>query len=170
MDGETRRREILNYIEKSAAPVSGAALAREFDVSRQVIVQDIALLRAMDHEILSTHRGYILHGPRNVVRVMAVCHTDEQMEDELNTIVDFGGTVVDVFVRHQVYGELRASLQISSRLRVRQFMEEIREGKSSPLKDLTSGYHYHTVSADSEQTLDAIEEALKRAGIWRADA
>ena len=77
---------------------------------------------------------------------------------------------MDVFVRHQVYGELRASLQISSRLRVRQFMEEIREGKSSPLKDLTSGYHYHTVSADSEQTLDAIEEALKRAGIWRADA
>ena len=133
-------------------------------------MQDIALLRAMDHEILSTHRGYILHGPRNVVRVMAVCHTDEQMEDELNTIVDFGGTVVDVFVRHQVYGELRASLQISSRLKVRQFMEEIREGKSSPLRDLTSGYHYHTVSADSEQTLDAIEEALKRAGIWRADA
>ncbi len=165
MDGETRRKEILNYIAQSTSPVSGTALAQKFEVSRQVIVQDIALLRATDHEILSTHRGYILQNPQSTVRVIHVCHTDEQMEEELNTVVDFGGTVVDVFIRHQVYGELRASLQISSRLKVRKFLEEIREGKSSPLKDLTSGQHYHTISADSDQTLDAIEKALSETGI-----
>ncbi len=170
MDGETRRREILNYIAQSAYPVSGTALAQKFDVSRQVIVQDIALLRATDHEILSTHRGYILQKPKSAVRVIHVCHTDEQMEEELNIVVDFGGTVMDVFVRHQVYGELRASLQISSRLKVRKFLEEIREGRSSPLKDLTCGQHYHTISADSSQTLDAIEEALLEAGFLIPEA
>lgn len=59
MAGEERRQEILKYIEESKKPVSGQKLAEIFHVSRQVIVQDIALLRAGDREILSTNRGYV---------------------------------------------------------------------------------------------------------------
>ena len=104
MDGETRRKEILKYISESDKPVSGTKLAELFHVSRQVIVQDIALLRAADCEILSTNRGYICQGTKKFVRVFQVCHTDEKIEEELNAVVDCGGTVIDVFVQHHIYG------------------------------------------------------------------
>lgn len=162
MDGETRRKEILNYIASSKTPVSGTKLAELYNVSRQVIVQDIALLRAADCEIISTNRGYLCGGTKRVSRVFYVCHKDEMIEAELNAIVDCGGTVQDVFVRHEIYGELRAILQISSRMQVRQFLEDIKTGKSKPLTNVTSGYHYHTVFADSEKILDMIEEALEK--------
>lgn len=165
MVGETRRREILKYISDSDRPVSGTKLAEIFQVSRQVIVQDIALLRAADCEILSTNRGYICHGAKKAVRIFSVCHTDERIEEELNAVVDCGGTVVDVFVRHEIYGELRAPLQISSRRQVKQFLEDLKTGKSKPLTNITSGHHCHTISADSEEILDLIEEALESLGI-----
>ena len=104
----------------------------------------------------------LILSPVRETRVFEVNHTDEQMQDELNTIVDFGGVVLDVIVRHEVYGELRAELNISSRNKVALFMEEIRQGKSRPLKNITSGEHFHTVSADSAQTLDLIEEELRK--------
>lgn len=167
MVGETRRKEILKYISESDAPVSGTKLAELFHVSRQVIVQDIALLRAADSDILSTNRGYICRTPQKHIRIFSVCHTDERIEEELNTVVDFGGTVEDVFVQHEVYGELRAVLHISSRCQVKQFLEDIRTGKSRPLTNLTSGHHCHTISADSEEILDMIEEALKKSGICK---
>ncbi len=164
MCGKERREEILRKITNSKTPVSGAALAKSFDVSRQVIVQDIALIRAAGYDVIATNRGYICSSPTRETRVFEVNHTDEQMQDELNTIVDFGGVVQDVIVRHEVYGELRADLNISSRNKVALFMEEIRQGKSRPLKNITSGDHFHTVSADSVQTLDLIEKELKKKG------
>ena len=102
---------------------------------------------------------------KKAVRIFRVFHTDEQIEEELNIIVDWGGRAADVFVEHEVYGELRAALNISSRMQVRKFLEEIRSGKSRPLTSLTSGHHCHTVYADSEEILDRIEESLKEAGI-----
>ena len=165
MAGEERRQEILKYIEESEKPVSGQKLAEIFHVSRQVIVQDIALLRAGDREILSTNRGYVYKDEKKAVRIFRVFHSDEQIEEELNIIVDWGGRAADVFVEHEVYGELRAALNISSRMQVRKFLEEIRSGKSRPLTSLTSGYHCHTVYADSEEILDRIQDSLKKAGI-----
>ena len=165
MAGEKRRQEILRYIEESEKPVSGQKLAEIFHVSRQVIVQDIALLRAGDKEIFSTNRGYICREKKRAVRIFRVFHSDERIEEELNLIVDWGGKVEDVFVDHEVYGELRAPLNISSRMQVRKFLEEIRSGKSRPLKNITSGYHCHTVWSDSEEVLDRIQESLKEAGI-----
>ena len=156
MSGKERREEILQRITNSKTPVSGAALAKSCEVSRQVIVQDIALIRAAGYDVIATNRGYICSSPVREKRVF------EQMQDELNTIVDFGGVVLDVIVRHEVYGELRAELNISSRNKVALFMEEIRQGKSRPLKNITSGEHFHTVSADSAQTLDLIEEELRK--------
>lgn len=169
MVGETRRKEILKYISKSDKPISGTKLAEIFHVSRQVIVQDIALLRAADYDILSTNRGYLCQNVKKFVRVFQVCHTDDKIEDELNAVVDCGGTIIDVFVQHQVYGELRASLQIHSRRQVKQFLEDIDTGKSSPLTDLTSGHHYHTISADSEEVLELIEKIFKKMGIYEGD-
>ena len=161
MTGSERRNEILAHIKKSETPVSGARLAEMYDVSRQVIVQDIALIRAAGHEIISTNRGYLLHTPLSVSRVFKTNHTDEQVEEELYTIVDLGGEVVNVMVNHRVYGHIEAELHINSRRKAMEFVQDIRNGKSSPLKNITSNYHYHLVEADSEETLDLIEDALR---------
>lgn len=164
MKGAERREELLRVLSGTDSPISGTSLAERFSVSRQVIVQDMALLRAEGHDVISTTRGYLLNTPVHVTRILKVYHTDEEMADELNTIVDLGGVAEDVFVHHKLYGELRASLHIASRRDVERFMDKIKSGKSAPLKDVTSGYHYHTVSADSEETLELIEQELKRKG------
>lgn len=160
MTGSERRTEIIEQIQKSAAPVSGKKLAEVYGVSRQVIVQDIALLRAAGYDVIATNRGYLLNTPAKVTRVLKVYHSDERLEEELCTVVDLGGCVENVMVNHKVYGHLEANLQINSRRKVAAFMEGIRSGKSSPLKNITSDYHYHTISADSDETLDLIEKAL----------
>ncbi|MCD8181493.1 MAG: transcription repressor NadR [Firmicutes bacterium] len=161
MNAVERREEIIRLITTNDEPLSGSALAKKLNVSRQVIVQDIALLKAAGNEILSTNRGYILNDTASCTRVFKVYHTNEQTEDELTTIVDIGGTVLDVFVWHRVYGKIEAKLNISSRRNVRQCIDGLVSGKSTPLMNITSGYHYHTVKADSEETLDLIEKALE---------
>lgn len=164
MTGSERRAGIIRQIQKSSKPVSGSELAKSYNVSRQVIVQDIALIRANGYDIISTNRGYILNIPRSVSRVFKVQHTDEELTDELYAIVDLGGCVENVMVNHKVYGHIEANLNISSRRKVYEFMNDIKSGKSSPLKNITSNYHYHTVSADSEETLDLIENELRQMG------
>lgn len=164
MTGQERRDAMIEMIRNSEKPVSGTALAKEFAVSRQVIVQDIALIRAAGYEVLSTHRGYLLGHKGAVTRIFKVSHTDEEIADELNLIVDLGGKVQDVQVNHKVYGRMKADLGIHSRKQVQDFVEEIRRGKSSPLKNITSNYHYHTVEADSEEVLDLIGEELNKRG------
>lgn len=167
MTGEERRREILQQIRTSGTPVSGTALADRLHVSRQVIVQDIALLRAANHSILSTNRGYLIQNNVLVSCVICVCHTDDQIEEELNLIVDAGGCVQDVFVNHSVYGKLLAPLPIRSRRDVKNFLTDIRSGKASPLKNLTSGLHYHTILADSGETLELIKNELSQKGFLK---
>lgn len=161
MNAVERREEIIRLITTNDEPLSGSALAKKLNVSRQVIVQDIALLKAAGYEILSTNRGYILNDTASCTRVFKVYHTNEQTEDELTTIVDIGGTVLDVFVWHRVYGKIEAKLNISSRRNVHQCIDGLVSGKSTPLMNITSGYHYHTVKADSKETLDLIEKALE---------
>lgn len=164
MSGKERRESILRELREKKEPVSGTRLASEFKVSRQVIVQDIAILRAAHIDILSTNRGYILRSGTggNATRVFKMCNTDEQTEDELNTIVYFGGVVENDFVNHKVYGRVQVDLNIRTSRDVTEFIRGIKSGKSTPLKNITSDYHYHTVSADSEETLDLIEDALKK--------
>lgn len=164
MTGSDRRQEILKNIKESDRPVSGSKLAKDYDVSRQVIVQDIALLRASGYDIISTNRGYVLEGQTCAERVFKVRHTDEQLETELCTIVDLGGQVKNVMVNHKVYGHIEAELGITSRRKVKEFLADIESGKSTPLKNITSDYHYHTVTADSEETLGLIEDELRKLG------
>lgn len=167
MTGEERRKEILQIIRESKDAVSGTGLARQLHVSRQVIVQDIALLRAADYPVVSTTKGYFLNEAKSVSRVFKVFHTDADTEDELNCIVDMGGFVADVFVEHKIYGKLSAPLSIGSRRDVRHFIEELDSGAASPLKKLTSDIHFHTVEAADEQILDAIEAELKEKNYLR---
>ena len=101
--------------------------------------------------------------PREFFKVR---HTDEQLETELCTIVDLGGQVKNVMVNHKVYGHIEAELGITSRRKVKEFLEDIESGKSTPLKNITSDYHYHTVTADSEETLGLIEDELRKLGFF----
>ena len=166
MSGEERRNRILCYLTHQNHPVSGTALAREFGVSRQVIVQDIALLRSGQTEIISTNRGYLIPAFRQAKpqRIIKCFHSDAQTEDELTCIVDQGGTVETVFVHHKIYGRIEAEMSIRSRRDVREFLNRIHSGKSSLLKNVTSDYHYHTISAENELILDDIERELDRRG------
>lgn len=165
MKGQERREQILRIIRENKNPVSGMALAETLGVSRQVIVQDMALLRANGLEILSTHRGYVLANVQQASRVYKICHTGEQVEEELNLIVDLGGKIEDVFVYHKVHGVIRAELRIRSRLDVQNYLQEIAGGRSTQLLNLTSGYHYHTVTAESEEILDLIQKHLREKGL-----
>lgn len=160
-----RRKEILNYIISEQRAVSGRELSEKFGVSRQIIVQDMSTLKADGNDILSTHSGYVIQNPKVPERVFKVFHTREQTENELNVIVDLGGTVVDVYVWHKVYGKMVAKLNIASRHHVSQFLEGVRTGKSSELMNITGGYHYHTVRADSEEALDRIARELVKMGL-----
>lgn len=149
-------------MKQADVPMSGGALGRETGVSRQVIVQDIALLRTEGYPIVATARGYMLNAPKQAVRLFKVCHTNDQTEEELMTIVDLGGCVLDVIVNHRVYGKMTAPLSIKSRRDVQGFLNNIKSGKSALLMNVTSGYHFHHISAEREEILDEIEEALKQ--------
>lgn len=164
MKAETRRKEIANLLLSKGIAVSGGELSNIFGVSRQIIVSDISVLKGAGYEILSTHKGYIIHKTPLKERVFKLHHTTMQTEDELNTIVELGGTVVDVFVWHKVYGKVAASLNIFSKLQVKQFIDGVRTGKSSELMNITGGYHYHTIRADSEEILNKIGDILKCKG------
>ncbi|MGN0704680.1 MAG: transcription repressor NadR [Lentihominibacter sp.] len=164
MNGNERRKEILKLLTESQEPISGISLARQLSVSRQIIVQDIALLRASGNDIMSMNQGYLIQTKPKLSRVFKVIHTEQDVEDELNTVVDFGGIVKDVFVYHKAYGVLRADMNIRSRLDIENFVKKIKSGKSNLLMNVTSGYHYHTVLADSEQLLDIIQDRLREKG------
>lgn len=168
LNGEERRQEIISQLQESSGPVNGEALSRKFGVSRQVIVQDIALLRAREYEIISTNRGYLLNGTKKQEKkqlVVMVHHLDDQMENELNAVVDVGASVKDVYIQHSVYGKVQADLNIHSRRDVKKFMESIKDGSSTPLKNLTMNEHYHTLEADDEETLQLAADELKKIGV-----
>lgn len=164
MTGEQRREQIISIIKNSNSPISGTALAKQVDVSRQVVVQDIALLRANGVDIMSTNRGYIIGHNGKVSRVFKIHHTQEDVETELNLFVDFGGYVKDVFVYHKVYDVIRVDMNLKSRADVKKYLQELSSGKSSLLMNVTSGYHYHTILADDEETLDMIQNELQNKG------
>ena len=170
LDGDTRRRKLVELLHQNSRPISGSELAKTFGVSRQVIVQDIALLRANDKNILSTNKGYILYDPHTgagkVKRTIAVRHTDEQMQEELYLIVDNGGKVLDVVVEHEIYGQITADLILKNRRDVDEFIANMRKIGDRPLKELTGGVHFHTVEADSEEILLRVEQQLKEKGFW----
>lgn len=168
MDGNTRRKQIINILEESNIPVAGTDLASRLGVSRQIIVQDIALLRAENKNILSTNKGYLLFmagkGADTSKRTYKVRHENDRIQEELYCIIDCGGKLLDVVVEHPIYGQIMVDLILDCRKDVDNFVNQVKEHATKPLNALTDGLHYHTVEAKNEQILDLIEENLKRRG------
>ena len=170
MEAASRRQAILDRLRSADRPVSASALAAGLNVSRQIIVGDIALLRAGGAEISATPRGYVL--PRatdGITRTIACRHTLAQTGQELDILVDNGCTVLDVIVEHPVYGQLTGQLQISSRYDVEQFLARTRDSDAAPLSMLTGGLHLHTLCCPNEDAYTRACAALKAAGLLLDD-
>ena len=164
-----RREAVLERLRAAQAPVSAAALARQFSVSRQIIVGDVALLRAAGADITATPRGYVLgQGTPGLVCTVACRHTPEDMERELQLMVDQGCTVENVIVEHAVYGQLVGQLHLSSRYDVEQFVQAVARQQARPLSDLTGGIHLHTLRCPGEEAYRRVLEQLDGADfLWK---
>ena len=172
MTGEERRNSILKKLQEADTPLSGTALAKAFHVSRQIIVQDIALMRAENNGILSTNKGYLLRSKKTKntqpKRVFFVRHATEQVLDEFKTILDLGGKILDVAVEHEIYGQICVDLLIETAADAADFYAKLMSCRDNPLKVLTDDCHYHTVSAPSEKLLDLIEAELRQKAYLQA--
>ncbi len=167
MEGNERRKQIIDILQKSENPLTGTFLAKKLKVSRQIIVQDIALLRVSNKNILSTNKGYFIFHPHEnkTTRIFHVKHSDLQIRGELNAVVDYGGRLLDVIIEHEIYGQIAVDLQIFTRYDVEEFMGKLNMENVKPLSLLTEGEHYHTVEADTEEMLDKIEQEFIKKGI-----
>ncbi|TLS39256.1 transcription repressor NadR [Pseudalkalibacillus caeni] len=166
--GEERRSLILKWLQESDVPLTGTSLAKRTNVSRQVIVQDISLLKARNEPIIATAQGYLIVNKPNQKqkhkRVIACQHDPAETKKELYTIVDNGATVKNVIVEHPIYGDLTASLMLSNRRDVDRFLENLERTSASLLSELTDGVHLHTIEADEPKQLDEVCHSLKEAG------
>ena len=167
MNTIARRERLMELLEKADGAVSATALAHTLSVSRQIIVGDIALLRAAGERITATPRGYVLErGAPGELRTVACRHTaPADMARELNIMVDNGCTVVNVIVEHQVYGQLVGQLDLSNRYDVSEFIQAVEAHGAKPLSDLTGGIHLHTLCCPDEGAYRRVTQALKEAGI-----
>ena len=168
MTGSQRREKMVQLLKTSDSPLSGTALAKQLQVSRQVIVQDIALMRAENHAIVSTNKGYLYRSaaaentwPK---RVFFVRHSTEQVLEEFLTVIELGGRILDVSVEHELYGPIRADLLIENRADAEDFVRRLAACRDNPLKVLTDDCHFHTVTAPSEKLLDLMEAELRAKG------
>lgn len=169
MTSAQRREKITEFLKKSLLPISASMLAKELQVSRQVIVGDIALLRASGIDILATPRGYIftpneLSGG-SLLFTIACNHGTEQTAEELYIIVDNGGKIIDVTVEHPIYGQITGQLNIFSRYDVDEFIKNTKQQNAPLLSKLTDGVHLHTVSCKNEEIFKRIVADLEQAGI-----
>lgn len=169
MTGEERRMKILQKLQEADTPLSGTALAKAFHVSRQIIVQDIALMRAENYGIFSTNKGYLLRSEKTEntqpKRVFFVKHNKDQVLEEFQTVIELGGKILDVAVEHELYGQIRVDLLIETEADAKDFYDRLMNCRDNPLKVLTDDCHYHTVAAPSEKLLDLIEAELRGKGM-----
>lgn len=169
LDGTARRAAIVEYLKTKSKPVNGTELTKFFSVSRQIIVQDIALLRAENRNILSTNKGYMLFQPQDkrtgCTAVIMVRHSAEQTMEEMQSIVDYGGSMLNVSVDHDLYGQIQVDLVINDMQDAEEFCRKMEHSKSKPLKELTEGNHYHTIQAPSEKALELIKQELREKGM-----
>jgi uncharacterized protein len=166
MESKERRKEIEDILKTNSDPQKGHNLAERFGVTRQVIVKDIAILRAEGKNIIATPEGYIM--PKNeksiIKKVIATLHRPENIEDELYTIVEYGGIIEDVIVEHALYGEIKGMLMIKSSYDIKNFMKRLNEYKAEPLLVLTGGVHLHTICAENHEIMDNIVKELRKKG------
>ena len=167
MNAAQRRERILTRLNSAGAPLSASTLAAELGVSRQIVVGDVALLRAGGAQIDATPRGYQLHpAEKGYTGILACVHrTQEEMRRELYTVVDQGGTVVDVAVENSLYGEIRATLNLCNRYDVDNFIRQAADAPESLLSRMTGGVHLHTLRCPDKDTFARIRDALEQQGL-----
>ncbi|MGM0874412.1 MAG: transcription repressor NadR [Bacillota bacterium] len=172
--GEERRNLLLQLLSKSDKPITGGELASTTNVSRQVIVQDISLLKAKNYPIIATSQGYVFLNNQNdqnilIERIIACRHAPGRTKEELSILVDHGVFVKNVIVEHQVYGDLTASIMVGNRSDVNEFINKIDRYNAAYLSQLTEGLHLHTLQADSLEKLDRACEELEKEGFLVQD-
>lgn len=168
MDGKKRRNQLVEKLKITGTPVTGSALAQILGVSRQIVVGDIAILRAAGVEIYSTPQGYLIPVVRaqSIISVKIACHHGwDKLAEELAIIIDNGGKIMDVIVEHPVYGELKANLMLASRHDLTEFLYKLKTSGAEPLSAVTGGVHLHTVEVPSLKVLHRIEKELDETGI-----
>ena len=141
MNAAQRRERILTRLTGASEPMSASLLAGELGVSRQIVVGDVALLRAAGAQI------------------------DEEMRAELYTVVDQGGVVVDVAVENPLYGELRGNLNLASRYDVDLFLRQAADTPECLLSRMTGGVHLHTLHCPDEASFRRVKAALAEKGL-----
>ncbi|WP_138208888.1 transcription repressor NadR [Hathewaya histolytica] len=166
MNSKERRGLIKEFLISSNTPLKGAEIAKNLKVTRQVIVKDVALLRAEGFNIIATPEGYILDNnlDSNLKKIIAVSHKREDIENELYLIIKFGGIINDVIIEHPLYGEIRAMLKISNLADLENFMRKLDRYRAEPLSKLTNGIHLHTIEAKDKDTMDCILRELEKSG------
>lgn len=168
MDAKERRNQLVNKLKVTGIPVTGSALAQELGVSRQVVVGDIAILRAAGLEVYATPQGYLMPAarPQSVKTAKIACHHGwDKLADELTIIIDNGGKVLDVIVEHPIYGELKGNLMLASRRDMDEFLHNLKNSGAEPLSAITGGIHLHTVEVPSLKVLARIEKELDEQNI-----
>ncbi|MGC8820479.1 MAG: transcription repressor NadR [Fervidobacterium sp.] len=157
-----RRYEIVEILKKSKSPVKGKDLSQMLGVSRQIIVSDIAQLREEGYRIVSTRDGYLLDTGGKIRRTIAVKHSSEEIYDELKTIVENGGKVIDVIVEHPIYGEITGRIDVSSIDDVEKFISLLKSSNTKPLLEISGGIHLHTIETSDEKTMERVLEAIDK--------
>lgn len=170
MSKPERRNQIIEAIQMATEPLSASALAAQLNVSRQIIVGDIALLRASGHNISATPKGYVFENGENrwnfgYTGIVACRHDEKKLIDELYAIVDLGGTIIDVTIEHSTYGQISGQLDISSRLEADEFFDKLKISNVKPLSDLTDGIHLHRIGCRNKSVFDLILKNLVDSGI-----
>lgn len=166
MNSKKRRDSIRELLRKANEPLKGQSLAEMLSVTRQVIVKDIAIIRAEGLNVIATPEGYMIPNDNTsrVKKVIAVNHQRNMMEDELKTIVKYGGTIEDVIVEHPLYGEIKGMLMIKNLFDLERFIEKFDDYGAEPLSTLTNGIHLHTISADNLEIMNKIVSELSSKG------
>jgi uncharacterized protein len=166
MISKNRRDRIKELLTTSKETIKGQSLAEMFNVTRQVIVKDIAIIRAEGLNIIATPEGYMVPSDNNlkIKRVIAVMHSRSDMGDELKSIIKYGCTIEDVIVEHPLYGEIKAMLMIKNLFDLEKFEEKFNNYGAEPLSALTNGIHLHTISCDNEVVMDKVLVELDKKG------
>ena len=167
MTPEIRREKIMEILKSEDKAVKGSILSDKFDVSRQVIVQDIALLRAEGFEVLATSKGYVIpkFDKRKILKTVVTRHFSvDEVKEELMIMIDNGATIIDVVVNHPLYGDMRGVLDLNYKGEVDKFLEEVKEGRVEFLSSLTDGIHIHTIEVPNEESFLKIKDQLRTCG------
>ncbi len=173
MTAEQRRDELLKLLQMDIKPMSASNLGERFGVSRQIIVGDVALLRAAGADILATPRGYVMNtqpdeDDTNTYAVMCR-HNAAQLHDELYTIVDHGAAVLNVAIEHPLYGTITLPLNIQSRFDADDYLAKVGETDAPLISTLTGGVHMHTIRCADPEAYRRILIDLREKGVLHTD-